>query len=93
LEVDGVFLEIGLSPNSEPVQQLIRLNEKGEVPVSPDRSTELPGFFAAGDVTDVVEKQISVAVGDGALAALTAYKYLLDNRLVTKKPGASDDWS
>ena len=87
-----VFLEIGLSPNSEPVKELVTLNERGEVPVNPDRSTELPGFFAAGDVTDVSEKQISVAVGDGALAALTAYKYLVDNKLVVKKLGVDDDW-
>ncbi len=72
------------------MKELIKLNRRGEVPVSPDRSTELPGFFAAGDVTDVPAKQISVAVGDGALAALTAYKYLLDNHLVTKKPVMDD---
>ncbi len=92
LEVDGVFLEIGLSPNSQPVTDLIGLNERGEIPVHPDRSTELPGFFAAGDVTDVSEKQISVAVGDGALAALTAYRYLLDNKLVTRKAVVDEDW-
>jgi len=92
LAVDGVFLEIGLSANTEPVQALITLNEKGEIPVHPDRSTELPGFFAAGDVTDVTEKQISVAVGDGALAALTAYKYLVDNKLAIKRPGLDDEW-
>jgi alkyl hydroperoxide reductase subunit F len=91
LQVDGVFLEIGLSPNSEPVKELITLNERGEVPVNPDRSTELPGFFAAGDVTNVIEKQISVAVGDGALAALTAYKYLVENKLATKT-GIDDEW-
>ena len=92
LEVDGVFLEIGLSPNVEPVKKLLKLNQRGEIPVNPDRSTELPGFFAAGDVTAVSEKQISVAVGDGALAALTAYKYLVDNKLVTKKAGLDDAW-
>ena len=91
-KVDGVFLEIGLSPNTEPVTELIKLNERDEVPVNPDGSTGLPGLFAAGDVTDVAEKQISVAVGDGALAALTAYKYLVDNNLVIKKPGIGDDW-
>ena len=67
------------------------LNERGEVPVNPDRSTKVPGFFAAGDVTDVTEKQISVAVGDGALAALTAYKYLVENKLATKT-GIDDEW-
>lgn len=92
LEVDGVFLEIGLSPNTEPVKELIKLNQRGEVPVNPDKSTELPGFFAAGDVTNIPEKQISVAVGDGALAALTAYKYLVYKKLVTKKPGVDDEW-
>jgi len=92
LQVDGVFLEIGLSPNTDPVKKLIKLNQKGEVPVNPDRSTELAGFFAAGDVTDVLEKQISVAVGDGALAALTAHKYLVDNKFVAKRPGVGDEW-
>lgn len=92
LEVDGVFLEIGLSPNTEPVAGTIPLNERGEVLVNPDRSTKLSGFFAAGDVTDVAEKQISVAVGDGALAALTAYKYLLDEKLVARASTA-DDWA
>ena len=92
LKVDGVFLEIGLSPNSEPVEGLIKLNERGEVPVNPDRSTELPGFFAAGDMTDVPAKQISVAVGDGALAALAAYKYLVDRDLATMKSGIDDEW-
>lgn len=93
LEVDGVFLEIGLSPNSKPIQELVRLNGQGEIPVNADRSTELPGFFAAGDVSDVPEKQISVAVGDGALAALTAYKYLVDRKLVARRPGLEDEWA
>ena len=92
LEVEGVFLEIGLSPNTKPVKELVKLNQRAEVPVNPDRSTEVPGFFAAGDVTDVSEKQISVAVGDGALAALAAYKYLVDKKLVEKKAGTDDDW-
>jgi alkyl hydroperoxide reductase subunit F len=69
------------------------LNGQGEIPVNADRSTELPGFFAAGDVSDVPEKQISVAVGDGALAALTAYKYLVDRKLVARRPGLEDEWA
>ncbi len=92
LEVDGVFLEIGLSPNTDPVRELLQLNERGEVPVRADRSTQVPGFFAAGDVTDVPEKQISVAVGGGALAALTAYRYLVDNKLVEPRMRVEDDW-
>jgi alkyl hydroperoxide reductase subunit F len=92
LEVDGVFLEIGLSPNSDPVSALVTLNERGEIPVHADGSTELPGFFAAGDVTDVPEKQIAIAVGQGALAALSAYEYLVERGLVTRQPELEAQW-
>ncbi len=93
LSVDGVFLEIGLSPNTDPVRGLVGLNGRGEVPVAADASTEVPGFFAAGDVTDVPEKQISVAVGQGALAALAAYRYLVENELVTRRPELEASWA
>lgn len=93
LDVDGVFLEIGLSPNTGPVRGLLELNERGEVPIYADGSTALPGFFAAGDVTDVPAKQISVAVGQGALAALTAYEYLVAQGAVARKPELEADWA
>lgn len=80
LAVDGVFLEIGLVPNSAPVKALLRLNERGEIPVGRDQSTEVPGLFAAGDVTDEVEKQIIVAAGAGAKAALAAHRYLTSGK-------------
>jgi len=92
LDVDGVFLEIGLSPNTQPVKELVALNDKGEITVSPNRATSVAGFFAAGDVTDVLEKQISIAVGDGALAALSAYEYLVDSGLVSKRAGIDNEW-
>jgi len=76
LEVTGVFIEIGLVPNSEPVRGLIELNKRGEVPVTPSCETTMPGLYAAGDVTDVPEKQIIVAAGEGAKAALQAHRYL-----------------
>ncbi|MCU0576844.1 MAG: FAD-dependent oxidoreductase [Desulfobacterota bacterium] len=82
LSVDGVFLEIGLSPNSLPVKNLVSLNKEGEIVVGRDQSTSVPGFFAAGDVTDETEKQIVVAAGAGAKAALAAYRYLLDQKLI-----------
>ena len=81
LEVTGVFIEIGLVPNSEPVSDLIELNKWGEVPVSCSCETTLPGLYAAGDVTDIPEKQIVVAAGEGAKAALRAHRYL--QRLTT----------
>lgn len=82
LNVDGVFLEIGLTPNSDPVKDLVRLNAEGEVEVGRDQSTSVPGFFAAGDVTDEQEKQIVIAAGAGAKAALAAYRYLLERRVI-----------
>jgi len=85
LNVDGVFLEIGLLPNSSPVKDLVKLNDQGEIEVKRDQSTSVPGFFAAGDVTDETEKQIVVAAGAGAKAALTAYNYLLDHKLLKVK--------
>jgi alkyl hydroperoxide reductase subunit F len=76
LAVDGVFLEIGLTPNSAPVQALLAVNEDGEIPVARDQATAVPGLFAAGDVTDEREKQIIIAAGAGARAALGADRYL-----------------
>jgi len=76
LEVGGVFIEIGLTPNSEVVRHLIKLNQVGEVPVNGSCETEVPGLYAAGDVTTVPEKQIIIAAGEGAKAALQAQRYL-----------------
>ena len=76
LDVGGIFIEIGLVPNSEAVKELVKLNGTGEVPVSCTGDTGVPGFFAAGDVTDVPEKQILIAAGEGAKAALRAHRYL-----------------
>jgi alkyl hydroperoxide reductase subunit F len=77
LPVTGIFIEIGLIPNSDVVRDLVTLNENGEIVVSHNCATSMPGIFAAGDVTTVPEKQIIVAAGEGAKAAISAYKYLL----------------
>jgi len=76
LGVTGVFIEIGLIPNSEAVSGLVNLNKRGEVPISCSCETTVPGLYAAGDVTDVPEKQIVVAAGEGSKAALQAHRYL-----------------
>ncbi|MDP6348092.1 MAG: FAD-dependent oxidoreductase, partial [Dehalococcoidia bacterium] len=76
LEVGAVFVEIGLQPNSELVKGLADLNRWGEVKVNPSCETSMPGLYAAGDVTDVPEKQIVVAAGEGAKAAIQMQKYL-----------------
>ncbi len=76
LAVEGVFLEIGLVPNSAPLHKHLVLNATGEIPVARDQSTAIPGLFAAGDVTDEPDKQIVIAAGNGARAALSAERYL-----------------
>lgn len=76
LQVGAVFVEIGLLPNSELVKGLAKLNELGEIEVDKACETGVPGFLAAGDVTNVPEKQIVVAAGEGAKAALRAQRYL-----------------
>ncbi len=86
LDVKGVFVEIGLVPNTGFVRDLLALNKYGEIPVDCGARTGIPGLFAGGDVTDVPEKQIICAAGDGAKAALGAYSYLV--RLPTPQ-----DWS
>ena len=76
LDVDGVFVEIGLTPNSGFLEGLVRRNNLGEIEVTSANETNLPGLYAAGDVTNVPEKQIVVAAGEGAKAALQAHRYL-----------------
>ncbi len=76
LQVWGVFIEIGLIPNSELASGIARLNELGEIEVNCANETGIPGLFAAGDVTNVLEKQIVVAAGEGAKASLQAHKYI-----------------
>ena len=76
LEVSGIFVEIGLLPNSEPVDGLVDLNERKEVVIDCFCRTSLEGLYAAGDVTTVPHKQIVISAGEGAKAALSAYDYL-----------------
>jgi alkyl hydroperoxide reductase subunit F len=85
LKVRGIFVEIGLKPNSEFLKGLVELDDRGEVNVNCACETNVPGLFAAGDVTNVHEKQIVVAAGEGAKAALSAHEYLM------RRPGFSSD--
>ncbi len=76
LSVEGIFVEIGLIPNSRFAQTIVALNEHGEIQVNCACETGVPGLYAAGDVTNIPEKQIVVAAGEGAKAALQAHRYL-----------------
>ncbi len=73
--VQGIFVEIGLIPNSEIID-FVKKNEIGEIVVNSAAETSVHGVFAAGDVTDVPEKQIIIAAGEGSKASLSAFKYL-----------------
>ncbi|MGD0534924.1 MAG: Uxx-star family glutaredoxin-like (seleno)protein [Methanoregula sp.] len=77
LDVDGVFIEVGWTPNTEILDGLVELNDRREIVVDVDGRTSRPGVFAAGDVTSVKSKQIIIAAGDGAKAALEAYEYVM----------------
>jgi len=79
LSVEGVFVEIGLIPNSHFALSLDK-NALGEIKVDCHNRTNIPGIFAAGDVTDVPEKQIIIAAGEGSKASLSAFKYLNQHR-------------
>ncbi|MBN3040736.1 MAG: FAD-dependent oxidoreductase [Candidatus Omnitrophica bacterium] len=75
IKVQGVFVEIGLIPNSEFTRDIAK-NEKNEIIVDCENKTNAEGVYAAGDVTNVVEKQIIIAAGEGSKAALSVFKYL-----------------
>ena len=77
IPLEGVFVEIGLAPNTSFLNSLLELNEYKEIIVDTRCHTSVPGIFAAGDVTNTPEKQIIVAAGEGAKAALSAYQFLL----------------
>lgn len=76
LAVQGVFVEIGLIPNTDLFRGFVDLNAENEVMIDCGSRTSRPGVFAAGDCTSVPEKQIIIAAGDGAKAALAAFKYI-----------------
>lgn len=75
LRVQGVFVEIGSVPSSQIID-FVQKNQFGEIMVNPKCETDVPGLFAAGDVTNVPEKQIIIAAGEGSKAALAAFKYV-----------------
>lgn len=77
LDVDVIFVELGLKPHAGLVQGWVQLDAQGRVVVNCACETSVPGLFAAGDVTNEPAEQVVIAIGDGAKAALSAYEYLL----------------
>ncbi|TYQ12687.1 UNVERIFIED_CONTAM: alkyl hydroperoxide reductase subunit F [Acetivibrio alkalicellulosi] len=79
IELQGVFIQIGLIPNTEWLDDSIERNPLGEIIVNQKSATSMPGVFAAGDCTDSPYKQIIISMGSGATAALSAFDYLIRN--------------
>jgi alkyl hydroperoxide reductase subunit F len=77
VDLEGVFVQIGLLPNSEWLKGTIALSPRGEIEIDARTETSLPGVFAAGDVTTVPYKQIVIAMGEGSKAALSAFDHLI----------------
>lgn len=77
LDAEGTFIEMALIPNSQMVADLVALDAEGRIKIDCGCKTNVPGIFAAGDVTTGFAEQVLIAVGEGAKAALSAYEYLL----------------
>lgn len=77
VELEGIFVQIGLLPNSDWLKGAIELSPRGEIIVDAKGQSNIPGIFAAGDVTTVPYKQIVIAVGEGAKASLSAFDHLI----------------
>lgn len=79
IELQGVFVQIGLVPNTDWLSDTVELSRFGEIVVDKHGETNIPGVFAAGDCTDSAYKQIIISMGSGATAALGAFDYLIRN--------------
>ncbi len=77
VQLEGIFVQIGLLPNSDWLKGTVELSRFGEIIVDAKGQTNIPGVFAAGDVTTVPYKQIVIAVGEGAKASLSAFDHLI----------------
>src|SRR3546814_1813231 len=89
VELEGVFVQIGLVPNTEWLKGAINLSDRGEIEIDARGQTSVPGVFAAGDATTVPYKQIVIAAGDGAKAALGAFDYLIRSSVADAAPEES----
>ena len=85
LELEGIFVQIGLLPNTEWLKGTLELSPRGEIVIDERSQTSLPGVFAAGDATTVPYKQIVIAMGAGSTAALSAFDHLIRSPVVAAK--------
>ena len=88
LDVEGVFVQIGLLPSTEAFDGVLAMSDRGEIVVDDRCATSVPGIFAAGDCTTTPYKQIAIAVGTGATAALGAFDFLIRTSAPAADAGA-----
>jgi alkyl hydroperoxide reductase subunit F len=89
VELEGIFVQIGLLPNTDWLKGTVALSNRGEIEVDARGRTSVPGVFAAGDVTTVPYKQIVIAMGEGSKAALSAFDHLIRTSAPAEEPVAS----
>ena len=87
MEVDGVFIFVGYKPNTEPLKDHIALNEWGEIVVDPQMRTNVEGVYAAGDCVVKRYRQVTTAVADGTIAALSAMEYVNSTKQLEQEAG------
>lgn len=89
VELAGIFVQIGLMPNTEWLKGDVELSKQGEIIIDSRGATSIPGVFAAGDVTTVPYKQIIIAMGAGSTAALSAFDYLIRSSVANEEGQAA----
>ncbi|HLS43279.1 MAG TPA: FAD-dependent oxidoreductase, partial [Paenalcaligenes sp.] len=89
INLDGIFVQIGLVPNTEWLKGSIDLSQYGEIEINDRAQTSVPGVFAAGDATTVPYKQIVIAAGQGATAALSAFDHLIRSSVQEEETAAA----
>lgn len=83
IDLEGIFVQIGLLPNTDWLKGIVNLSARGEIEIDAKGQTSVPGVFAAGDVTTVPYKQIIIAMGEGSKAALGAFDHLIRSPIST----------
>jgi alkyl hydroperoxide reductase subunit F len=88
IALEGIFVQIGLLPNTEWLKGAIELSPRGEIVIDDHGRTSMPGVFAAGDATTIPYKQIVIAMGEGSKAALSAFDHLIRSSAPAEQEGA-----
>src|SRR5690606_6455509 len=89
VELEGIFVQIGLLPNTDWLKGAVTLSKYGEIEIDARGQTNIPGVFAAGDATTVPYKQIVVAMGAGSIAALSAFDHLIRTSVSQEEKAAA----